>query len=75
MSFIAVDDKILREAGVTDPVSVYNKIANIGGFGVTANFRPTLDLSGLSPELKGEVDKVIAEATPKAQTKHNKEND
>ena len=72
---ISVDDKILKDAGVQDPIGVYNKIANIGGFGVATNYRPALDLSGLSPEAKAQVDKVIAEALPKASTKTNKEND
>lgn len=75
MSFSAIDDKILTEAGVIDPVTVYNKIANIGGFGVTVGFRPTLDLSGLAPDQKSLVDKVIAEAMPKTHSKTTKEND
>lgn len=75
MSFTAVDDKILKEAGVQDPITVYNKIANIGGFGVSGDFRPILDLSGMPAELKAQADKVIAEAMPKAQPKFQKENE
>ena len=64
----AVDEKILKDLGVADTLGVYVKICNIGGYGVSGNYRPTLDLNGLDAERKAAVDKVIAEALPSKST-------
>jgi hypothetical protein len=60
----AVDEKILKDLGVVDTLGVYVKICNIGGYGVSGNYKPTLDLTGLDAEKKAAVDKVIADALP-----------
>ena len=64
----AVNEEILRDLGVVDTLGVYEKICNIGGYGVSGNYRPTLDLNGLDAERKAAVDKLIAEALPSKST-------
>jgi hypothetical protein len=67
----AVNEEILKDLGVVDTLSVYEKICNIGGYGVSGNYRPTLDLSGLDAEKKSAVDKVIAEGIPSKSAGYN----
>lgn len=64
----AVNEEILKDLGVVDTLSVYVKICNIGGYGVSGNYRPTLDLVGLDAEKKAAVEKVIADALPSKST-------
>ncbi len=64
----AVNEEILRDLGVVDTLSVYNQICNIGGYGVSGNYRPTLDLTGLDAEKKAAVAKLIADAVPSKST-------
>jgi hypothetical protein len=72
---IAVDEKILKDLGVSDTLGVYVKICNIGGYGVSGNYKPTLDLSGLDAEKKAAVEKVIAEALPAKTASYTKKSE
>ena len=71
----AVNEEILRDLGVVNTLEVYEKICNIGGFGVSGNYRPTLDLNGLDAERKAAVDKVIAEALPSKSSTYTKKSE
>lgn len=64
----AVNEEILKDLGVVDTLSVYVKICNIGGYGVSGNYRPTLDLTGLDAEKTAAVAKLIADAVPSKST-------
>lgn len=56
----------LRAEGVINAPSVYERISQIGGFGSMANYFPDLDLSGVSEGKIAQIEKVIADAKPKA---------
>lgn len=70
----AVNVEILASLGATDPVGVYERIANIGGYGVVPGYRPTFDLTGLDGAARDAVDRVIADALP-AATKTTKKDE
>jgi hypothetical protein len=71
----AVNEEILRDLGVIDTLGVYEKICNIGGYGVSGNYRPTLDLNGLDAEKKAAVDKVIADGLPSKSSTYTKKSE
>lgn len=70
----AVNVEVLASLGAVDPVGVYERIANLGGYGVVSGYRPTFDLTGLDPATRDAVDRVIADAIP-AATKNTKKDE
>lgn len=74
----AVTIEDLKKTHGSRAEEVYNRIANIGGFGSVGNFhggKPDLDINGCSEKALAEIEKILADVEKPGEDKPNDADD